>query len=76
MRHNPALPGICRFTLANLLAKHWKKNQDTRVVLDMAEGLHGHNISCDKAMMLGTVRTELLAVKNRNVTSSLSSLIK
>ncbi len=24
-----------------------EKNQDTRVVLDMAEGLHGHDITCD-----------------------------
>ncbi len=69
-----------------------EKNQGTRVVLDMAEGLHGHNITCDnfftsyalgeellkrKVTMLGTVRKnkpelppELLAVKNREVTSS------
>ncbi|XP_039550046.1 piggyBac transposable element-derived protein 4-like, partial [Pimephales promelas] len=70
-----------------------EKNQGMRVVLDMAEGLNGHNITCDnfftsyalgeellkkKVTMLGTVRknkpelpSELLAMKNRKVTSSM-----
>ncbi|XP_051982284.1 piggyBac transposable element-derived protein 4-like [Xyrauchen texanus] len=70
-----------------------EKNQGMRVVLDMAEGLNGHNITCNnfftsyalgeellkrKVTMLGTVRknkpelpSELLAMKNRKVTSSM-----
>lgn len=55
-----------------------EKNQGMRVVLDMAEGLNGHNITCDnfftsyalgeellkrKVTMLGTVRKNIKTTK-------------
>lgn len=33
-----------------LFSKHLKENQGNGVVLDMAEGLHGHNITCDQVL--------------------------
>ncbi|XP_038128076.1 piggyBac transposable element-derived protein 4-like [Cyprinodon tularosa] len=37
-----------------------EKNQGTRVVLDMAEGLHGHNITCDNFFTSYALGEELL----------------
>ena len=59
--HSPAVPGICRCTLVNPLSKHLKKVM--RVVLDMAEGLNGHKITCDNFFTLNTLGEELVKRK-------------
>ncbi|KAJ8395758.1 hypothetical protein AAFF_G00029950 [Aldrovandia affinis] len=40
-----------------------ERNQDMRVVLDMAQGLRGHNITCDNFFTLYNLGQELLKKK-------------
>ena len=47
-----------------------EKNQGMRVVLDMAEGLNGHNITCDNFFTSYALGEELL---KREVTMSISN---
>ncbi len=66
--HSPSMPGICRCTLVNPMEKHLKKNQGMRVVLDMAEGLNGLNITCDIFCSHHTAY-KVMETKGWNVTS-------